>query len=129
MNDQFAIRKLNEDENLVFGWASVAVQKDGNILEDQQGDVIDPTVLEKAAYEFVMEFREADEMHNQVTKGHLVESFVSTPEKLQALGLAADALPQGWWVGFHVAPDVFAKIKSGQYKMFSIEGTAERVAV
>jgi len=122
------ILKLNEDQNLVFGWASVAI-KDGTQIEDRQGDLIDADELEKAAYEFVLDFREADEMHDQVTKGHLVESFVTTPDKLQALGLPEGSLPVGWWVGFQLDPDAFQKVKAGQYRMFSIEGMAVREEV
>lgn len=122
------VLKLDEEQNLVFGWASV-VEKGGNALEDKQGDVIDPKVLERAAYDFVLEFREADEMHSKVTKGHLVESFISTPEKLKSMGLPVDALPSGWWVGFKVEPETFQKVKSGEFSMFSIEGAAERVEV
>jgi hypothetical protein len=122
----FRIAKLDPDQNLVFGWASVAVQKDGTTLVDKQGDVIDPQELETAAYDFVLDFREADEMHDQVTKGALVESLVVTPAKLESMGLAPDALPMGWWVGFKVEPATFAKVRAGQLSMFSIEGKAQR---
>lgn len=124
-----SVSKVDTERQLVFGWASVAVAKAGDPLVDKQGDMIEPDVLEDAAYEFVLNFREADEMHQQVTKGHLVESLAVTPDKLEAMGLAPDALPLGWWLGFKVDADTFAKVKSGHYKMFSIEGTAERVPV
>jgi len=123
-----AIRKLDEAQNLVFGWASVAVEADGTTLIDKQGDVIDPDTLERAAYDFVLEWREADEMHDRVTKGHVVESVVLTTEKRAAMGLPADG-PVGWWVGFKVDPATFAKVKAGTYQMFSIEGVAQREEV
>jgi hypothetical protein len=126
---QGGVAKLDVDQNLVFGWFSVAVQKSGDPLIDKQGDIIEPTELESAAYEFVLNFREADEMHSRITKGHLVESWVVTPEKLMAMGLKADAIPAGWWGGFKVDPDTFQKVKAGTLKMFSIEGMAERVEV
>jgi hypothetical protein len=121
------IRKLDAAQNLVFGWASVAVTVDGEQLIDKQGDIIPPDELEQAAYEFVLKWREADEMHTQVTKGHVIESLVVTPEKLDALGLPAKSLPTGWWVGFKVDPATFAKVAAGDYAMFSIEGQAQRV--
>ncbi len=46
------------------------------------------------------------------------------------MGLAADVLPYGWWVGFHIDdPTAFAKIKDGTYAMFSIQGHALREEV
>ena len=128
-DDQFRVAKMDPDRNLVFGWASVAATVDGQTLIDKQGDIIPPAELEAAAYDYVLEFREADEMHSRVTKGHLVESLVTTPEKLTAMGLPAGSLPVGWWVGFKMDPASFAAVKAGKYPMFSIEGTAERVVV
>jgi hypothetical protein len=41
------------------------------------------------------------------------------------MGIDATAAPAGWWVGFKVDdPEVWAKVESGEYKMFSIGGTA-----
>ena len=122
------IAKIDDDQRLVFGWASVSVTKDGEQVEDSQGDIIDPADLETAAYEFVLKFREANAMHVGPVVGHLVESFVATPEKLEKMGLAADALPTGWWAGWKIADDeVWQGIKSGHYQMFSIEGHGQRV--
>ena len=57
----------------------------------------------------------------------LVESMVFTQGKMETLGLAKGALPQGWWVGFRVMDDgVWRKVKDGTYRMFSIEGQAVR---
>lgn len=123
----FTVRKVDESKNLVFGWASVAVQKDGTVVEDSQGDLIDPADLEDAAYAFTLNYREGDEMHTEEVKAHLVESVVFTPEKLEKLGLPPASLPTGWWTGFYI-PDnaVFAKVQDGTYAMFSIGGMAQR---
>jgi hypothetical protein len=124
------IIKTDAKRQLVFGWASVAVNKDGSPLVDRQGDVIDPADLEDAAYVFVLKFREANERHQDSIEGQLVESLAVTPEKLEKMGLPSDALPAGWWVGFYVPdPAVFAKVESGEYTMFSIEGSAVREPV
>lgn len=126
----FTVAKLDEAQRLVFGWASVSVTKDGSQLEDLQGDVIDPADLENAAYDFVLYSRNFDEMHQGRVKGQLIESFILTPEKLQAMGLAAAGSPQvGWWVGAKLDPDSFAKVKQGDYSMLSIECTAVPVEV
>lgn len=122
--------KTDDAAQIVFGWASVAIRKDGEAVTDWQGDILDPAELEHAAYNFVLDFREANEQHAGPAVGHLVESLVVTKEKLAALGLSEEALPLGWWVGFHL-PDaaLFAKVAGGEYRMFSIEGTANREEV
>lgn len=119
--------KIDEAQRLVFGWASVAVRKDGTALEDFQGDVIDAEELESAVYPFVLDFRKANGEHVGRTVGYLVESFVVTKAKLAAMGLAEDALPLGWWIGLHVPEDEpWQKVAAGTWAMFSIEGTAYR---
>lgn len=124
------ILKIDTDRQYVFGWASVAVHKDGASIEDLQGDVIAPEDLEEAGYQFALHYRETGEMHQGAPVGKLIESVVFTPEKLTAMGLAPDALPQAMWVGFHIEdPAIFAKVKTGEYSMFSIQGTAVPVEV
>ncbi len=127
---EHTILKSDDDKRLVFGWASVSISDGGNLLEDLQGDSIDPEELEAAAYEYVLNFRDAGEEHipELRKKARLVESCVFTKEKQAALGLPAGALPVGWWIGFYVDDDeAWEKIKNGTYQMFSIEGTATRV--
>lgn len=119
-----------EDERLVFGWANIAASIDGELVVDSHSDTIPPSVLEKAAYEYVLRFREAGEMHTGGSVGRLVESFVVTPQKLEAMGLAKDALPTGWFVGFKIDDaEVWAKVKTGEYPAFSIQGRAKRMTV
>ncbi len=124
------IAKVDADRRLVFGWASVAKLADGSDVVDAEGDVISPDDLETAAYDFVLKFREANTMHDGPSTARLVESFVSTPDKLVKMGLPADALPSALWVGFKVDDDAaWEGIKSGAYSAFSIEGRGTRVAV
>lgn len=124
------VLKFDDEKQYVFGWASIAVRRDGTQLEDHQGDIIDPDDLENAAYQFVLNYRETGEMHKGAAVGTLIESCVITKAKLDAWGLAPDALPLGMWVGFYIeSPDVFAKIKNGDYAMFSIQGVAIREEV
>lgn len=116
------------DERIAFGWVSVVTDDDGSLLVDKQGDMLDLPSLESAVYAFVEDSRIAGEMHERAV-GHLVESFVVTPEKLEKMGLASDALPTGVWQGYRITDDMaWAKVKSGELKMFSIGGTGERVA-
>jgi len=119
------IAKVDEDQRLVFGWASVVETEDGSPLEDLQGDVIAPDELESAAYRFVLDSRKAGEMHERTEGiGRLVESFVLTAEKADALGISKRS---GWWVGFKIDDDeTWAKVKKGDFRMFSIGGKARR---
>lgn len=115
------VAKRDDDKFLVFGWASMAG------VTDSQGDVISIDTLETAAYDFVLNSRAGGAMHEVAVVATLVESIVFTLEKLAALGLAEDALPHGWWVGFKVTDtEAWQKIKNGDYTMFSISGRAVR---
>ena len=128
----FNIFKTDEDKRLVFGWASIIITEDGQQLEDRQQDMIDPEDLEEAAYEYVLNFRDTGEEHipTMRKRGKLVESCVLTAEKQKAMGIPEGTVPIGWWIGFKITDDAaWNLVKSGHYKMFSIEGKANRVPV
>ncbi|MDE2099053.1 MAG: hypothetical protein KGL39_17500 [Patescibacteria group bacterium] len=128
------IAKLDEDRHLVFGWQSVTVDKSGRQVVDSQGDMIATPDLEDAVYDFVLHSRRGGEMHRKredgdiVVKAALVESIVFTAEKLAALGIPNGTVPEGWWAGYHIQDDaVWEKVKSGEYRAFSIGGSGVRV--
>ena len=122
------IFKANSDQHLVFGWANVSINEDGDVPLDWQGDITAPEVLEKAAYNFVLKHRTTGEMHQGEAVGHMVESVMFTKQKMESMGIPEGVVPEGWWIGFYVPDDeVVAKIKSGEYKMFSIQGKAKKV--
>lgn len=130
LEKRFEISKFDDSEQIVFGWANVAIRKNGEQIQDWQDDVVDVEELEKAAYAFNLEYRDTGEMHRGSSVGKMVESFMVTPEKLEKMGLEPDALPLGWWVGFKIADaQIFEKIKKGEYQMFSIQGSAKREEV
>ena len=124
--------KVNADKQQVFGWASI-VELNGEPVVDLQGDYISIDEVEKSAYEYVHKSRKGGDMHlrdgdQPVISSNMIESFVVTPEKKQALGLPDDA-PTGWWVGFQVNdPELWSKVKSGQRTGFSIHGRGVRTA-
>lgn len=126
----FKIHKSDDDKMLAFGWANVAVTADGKQVTDLQEDIVDPEVLEEAAYQFVELYREGGEMHERGGCAVLIESIMFTKEKMVVMGIPEGTLPEAWWIGFKVTdPDVWDKVKSGEYQMFSIEGMAERIEV
>lgn len=124
---EFQIAKSADEKQIVFGWANIAKDVDGSFPLDWDGDVTRPEDLEDAAYTFVLKYREAGEQHEGEAVGQLVESVVFTKDKQEAMGIPEGIVPEGWWVGFYI-PDkeVFAKIKSGEYEMFSVQGKAVR---
>lgn len=118
------------DQGLVSGWANVAVNADGTIPLDWQGDIIRPEVLEKAAIDFMLNYRESGEMHRGSSIGVVVESIVFTKDKQAALGIPEGVVPEGWFITVKIEDnDVFEKVKSGKYRMFSIQGHGNRVPV
>lgn len=130
LNGKFQIMKSDEEKMLAFGWASVSMRVNGELITDWQGDMIEPKELEDAAYEYVRLYREGGEMHERGGVAVLIESAVFTEEKMQAMGIPTGTLPVGWWIGFKVLdPEVWKKVKDGTYQMFSIEGEAERVDI
>ena len=125
---QFDITKANSDEGLVSGWANVAVNADGSLPLDWQGDIIRPEVLEKAAIKFMMDYRASGVMHEGESKGTVVESIVFTKEKQACIGIPEGTVPEGWFITVKITdPEIFAKVKDGTFKMFSIQGNAKRI--
>lgn len=123
--------KRDDERHLVFGWAYVA-DDDGQVSVDHSGDFVDKAALgdlEDAAYDYVLNSREADDMHERFDSiAKIVEAVMVTPEKLDAMGLRGTRT--GFWVGFKVFDeDVWKKIKSGERPGFSIRGTGIREPV
>lgn len=124
---KFQVAKKKPAQQVVFGWASVAVDDDGNAIIDKQGDIIEPDELEKAVYDYVLTSRDGGEMHERGGTGTLIESIIMTPEKAQAMGIP-DVKKVAWWVGYKIHdPEVWKKVESGDYSEFSIEGKAKRI--
>jgi hypothetical protein len=122
------IVKVEEDKQLVFGWASIINTENGDLLLDRQNDFVDdPSELEKSAYNYVLHSRDGGEMHVRKGVSTLVESVVLTEEKQQALGIAPNTVPTGWWIGFKVNDGkVWEQVKKGDYTGFSVHGTGRR---
>jgi hypothetical protein len=122
--------KADADKQQVFGWASV-VEVDGQPVVDLQGDYISADEMEKAGYQYVMKSRKGGDMHLRdnwapIQKSEMIESFIVTPEKRDAMGLP-DSVPTGWWVGFQVQDQqVWSDIKVGKRTGFSIHGHGKR---
>lgn len=102
-----SVRQFGADGSFVFGWASVAHLDDVTARD-----------TEDAIYQYVLTEKG---LGRDAEYGRVVESFAVTPEKLQSMGLPPDAVPAGWWVGFKVTPETWAKVKPGVMKMLRVE--------
>ena len=122
------ITKVDSDKGLVFGWAIVC-EKDGKPYYDLQNDHIPENTMLNAAADFMKNSRAAGEMHKSSDKysfagkqiGDVLFAFPVTKEISKACGITSGTT--GLLIGVKVHDkDTLAKIQSGQYKGFSIEG-------
>lgn len=121
------ITKSYDVRRRIFGYASIAVLKNGQPLLDLQGDVIEIDDLAEGWYGYVKESGQLNFQHQDGCAAALIEAMVFTPDKLEALGLAPDALPLGAWVGYEIETDAdYAYMKEAGFVMFSIEGFSLR---
>ncbi len=118
------------EKGLVSGWANVSKNVDGNYALDWQGDVIEPSDLEDAAIQFMKDYRDSGVKHEGDSVGIVVESIVMTKDKQAAMGIPEGTVPEGWFITVQLQDEeVINKVKSGEFRMFSIQGTAEREAL
>ena len=116
------ILKADEEQRMVYGWASVVTEK-GEPVVDRQGDVIEPNTLVRAVNKFMEHVRVGKEMHKGGQIGVVIHSMPITKEIGESLGIQSDR--EGWIVAFKVYDDeVWARVKSGELAAFSIGGKA-----
>jgi hypothetical protein len=121
-NIEGQILKADDEQRLVYGWASVVTEK-GEPVVDRQGDVIEPETLVKAVNSFMENIRVGKEMHKGDQIGAVIHSMPVTKEIGESLGIQSDR--EGWVVAFKVYDDdVWARVKSGELAAFSIGGRA-----
>ena len=121
-NIEGQILKADDEQRLVYGWASVVTEK-GEPVVDRQGDVIEPETLVKAVNNFMENIRVGKEMHKGDQIGAVIHSMPVTKEIGESLGIQSDR--EGWVVAFKVYDDdVWARVKSGELAAFSIGGRA-----
>lgn len=119
---QGKILKVDDEQRMVFGWASV-VTENGEMVVDRQGDMIEPETLVKAVNEFMEHVRVGKAMHIGEQVGVVVHSLPITKEIGEALGIQSNR--EGWVVAYKVYDDaVWDMVKSGELAAFSIGGRA-----
>mgnify|MGYP001945442522 CR=1 FL=1 len=118
------ILKTDDEQRLVYGWASVITEK-GETVVDRQGDVIEADTLVKAVNEFMEHVRVGKAMHTGEQVGTVVHSLPITKEIGDALGIQSDR--EGWVVAYKVVDEsIWNMVKSGELAAFSIGGRAQK---
>ena len=116
------ITKLDDDERIVYGYASVVTHK-GKLIVDRQGDMIEPGTMEKAATEFMLGARNGMTMHKGEPTTTIVHSMPFTKEIQDAFGITSDY--EGWMIAVKVHDEeTWARVKAGEFTGFSIGGQA-----
>ena len=126
-NVENKILKVDEEQRIIYGWASVSTV-DGMHLVDKQGDVVPMDVLTKAVNDFMENERVGKTMHVGEQTGVILHSMPVSKEIAEALGIQTKL--EGWIVGYKVYDDeVWKMVKSGELRAFSIGGFAEHSEV
>lgn len=125
------IQKVQPEQGLASGWASIVTDANGVPIVDFDGDVIRVEDLEKAAQDAFMKQSGAGrggDMHEPdgVGKASIVESMVITKAKREAFGFGPG--PEGWLVTLKIHdPELRRQIREGEKLELSMAGTAEAV--
>lgn len=121
MDNKFKVLKVDDEQRIIYGWASVT-KVDGQYLVDRQGDVIKTETLHKAVNEFMKKVRVGKLMHSGEQVGEIIHSF-PVGDDIDKLGIQTNK--EGWLIGYHVTDDkLWEDVKSGKYSEFSIGGKA-----
>lgn len=135
ISDRVTVQKLDDEQQLVGGWAYVTRDQRGDLVPsehrdsegyvtDHSGDRIDVYEVEKALHAYVSESRAGKDMHSGERVAECVGAITFTPEVKKALRLPDD-YPEGGFI-IHKIRDrsVWEKVKRGERAMLSISGSA-----
>jgi hypothetical protein len=121
------VKAEDGDREQQKAWAPVLIPNE----TDKQGDVIPADEIEKAAHEFLSEFRNIDTDHDLLSgKGSPIESWTLKTESTftRPDGGESREYPAGtWMLGVKFADEAWQRVKSGDLTGFSIYGEAEEV--
>ena len=121
------ILKIDDEKRIVWGWASVTAVN-GKLVRDLHGDVILTETMVNAADEFMMHKRTAKAMHDGNSIGFVLHSFPFTKELGDALGIQSEM--EGWVIAMKILDeDYWRRVKSGEFRGFSIGGKGKRVQI
>ena len=119
LNKEVSLKKFDLAKRLVYGEVLVPD------VEDSQGDVVSAEEIEKAAHEYLRDFRLVGDSHAALAPAEVVESYIApadfTPE-------GGELIRKGSWVmvvKIH-SDELWEEVKNGGYTGFSIGGEAYR---
>ncbi|MBU0517267.1 MAG: hypothetical protein KJ621_21130 [Proteobacteria bacterium] len=112
----FPIKSITEDKQIVYG---VVYEPE---IPDKQGDYATVEDIEKAAHDFMEEYRSIKVQHEQEINAYPIESYIAPVD----FTLEAEFVRKGSWVMVVKVKDtdVWKGIKEGVYTGFSLGGTA-----
>jgi len=119
------VLKVEGEKRIAYGWFSV-VEEMGLPVVDHHADIISEETLVAAAHKYMLESRAGKVMHKGKRVADVVESVVFTKDLQQALGINLGKV--GWFGGMQFRDDeIWAKVKKGELKEFSIGGFSHRL--
>lgn len=124
------VEKTVDEKRRAYGWLSVSLDANGDLVEDCHKSVIFPEDLEEAMVGFMLEHRRGDDMHSVEGVAKVFEAMTFTAEKWAALGGRPEGAPVcGTWIGVEFehgaeGDTAWAAVKRGDRPMFSLGGTA-----
>lgn len=128
-NFEVTVERRDDEMQIAFGWAYPTQTKTGEQIVDRHKDAFPTSVVEKAAYQYMLDSRKGGVMHlkdgsgKKIGVGRVVECMMFTDEKIEKLGLPSDSIMRGLWVGIRFDdPFVWGMVKNGDLPMFSIGG-------
>ena len=94
-------------------------------VPDAQHDWITPEELEEAAHNFLIKAREAGERHSKHADAEVAESYIAPSD----MTIGGQKVIKGSWVVCMKvnSKELWAKVRSGEYKSFSMGGSSKRI--
>lgn len=119
MNKEVLLKNFSSEKKLVYGEVLVPD------VEDSQGDLVSAEEIEKAAHEYLRNFRLVGDTHETLAPAEVVESYIApvdfTPE-------SGEPIRKGSWVMVVKiqSDELWEEVRKGGYTGFSIGGEAYR---
>ena len=126
--DEFKIINADREAHIITAWAMISKNTAGETVVDKQGHSIEPEELRKTFHNFISDSRRAGDRHIEEKDAEVVSCLTFTKEIQKALGIPDGIVPVATLVEVRTRDEeLFEKIASGQRRMMSIEGRAQRV--
>lgn len=111
------LTKSDDAQHLVYG-----IVYEPNVV-DSQGDYMTASEIEKAAHEFIKEYRNIDTQHNfESGAGEVVECYIAPTD----MSIGSEQVSKGSWILVTEATEeVWLAIQKGEITGYSMAGTAE----